>query len=527
MTLAFRSDRRDLLRVAGALALGQSLPRSAWSQRRWSFDPFAIGVASGAMRADSVVLWTRLLAAGRFDGIGDDAVPVRWEIAHDEAFTRIARHGETLAVPGLAHSVHAEVVGLEPDRWYFFRFVSGDAVSPTGRTRTLPAKGANVPRMRLAYASCQRWEHGHYGAYRHMRNEQLDFVMFLGDYIYEYPNATAAVRSFPTMGMVHTLEEYRDRHVLHRSDPALQAMHASCPWLVAWDDHEVQNDYAGMHAGDASPLGLNASADFAARRNAAYQAWYEHMPVRASSLTRAASGWLEAQVPQRLRFGALADVLLLDTRQWRDRQACRPSSDPGGLIDPAVCSAFRDPARTLLGQRQEQWLADAFARGQGAWTLIGQQTLFGRRDNQPGPGEQLWSDGWDGYPAARRRVTDALQQHRVANPVILGGDVHENWVGHLKADYERPDSKSIGVEFCGTSITSRAGGARRVAERLAENPHYVFAEGYRRGYGVCEFTPEKLTTTLRVVDDVSDPVTGIGTLARFTVRAGEARIERD
>jgi alkaline phosphatase D len=148
------------------------------------------------------------------------------------------------------------------------------------------------------------------------------------------------------------------------------------------------------------------------------------------------------------------------------------------------------------------------------------------RDNQPGPGRRLWNDGWDGYPTARRRLTDALQRHAVANPVILGGDVHENWVGHVLADYERPGAKALGVEFCGTSISSRSGGNARTARRLAENPHFVFAEGERKGYGLCEFTPGRLTTTLRVVEDVQRADSGIQTLATFSVAAGQPVIER-
>lgn len=520
-------DRRRVLRAAVA-AMTAGLAPGAFGQR-WQADPFTLGVASGSPGPDSVVLWTRLLGPSRLDSLGHEPIAVRWEVAHDEAFTRIARRGQALALPELAHSVHAEVAGLEPDRWYFYRFLAGDAVSRSGRTRTLPAPGAAVARLRLSYASCQRWEHGYYSAWRHMRQENLDLVLFLGDYIYEYPNAASAIRDFPTLGWVHTLPEYRQRYALHRSDPDLQAMHAHCPWLLAWDDHEVQNDYAGLLEGDQYPMGMNASADFAARRAAAYQAFYEHMPVRAADFARALRGGSaagELRLYSRYRFGQLADLLLLDTRQYRDRQVCPPGPRPSGLVQPGTCAAWNDPARSLLGAAQEQWLAGAFAQAGAGWTVLGQQTLFGRRDNQPGPGELLWNDGWDGYGAARSRLTGALQQHRVANPVIFGGDVHENWVGHVKADYRRPDSAALGVEFCGTSITSRAGAPERVAARLAENPHFVFADGFRRGYGVAEFTPRQLTTTLRVLDDATRPDAQVSTLARFAVEAGRPQLEQ-
>ena len=423
-----------------------------------------------------------------------------------------------------------EAQGLEPDRPYFYRFVSGDAVSPVGRTRTLPMPDAPAQKLRLAYASCQRWEHGYYSAYRHMREEDVDLVMFLGDYIYEYPNATAAVRSFPTLGWVRTLQDFRERHALHRSDPDLQAMHAACPWLLTWDDHEVQNDYAAGQAGDGFPLRLNTVADFAARRAAAYQAYYEHMPLRAADVARAlggASGGSDVRLYSSRRFGRLADLMLLDTRQYRDPQLCGPANRPAAVVDPTACPQWDDPARSLLGMPQEQWLGTALARAGSGWTVIGQQSAFGARDDRPGEGQRLWNDSWDGYAPARRRVTDALQQHRVANPVLLGGDVHENWVGHIKADYARPESVVLGVEFCGTSITSRSKNPAKVAARLAENPHFVFAEGRRRGYGVVDLTPNRLTTRLRVLDDATRRDARIETLARFTVEAGRPKLEQD
>ena len=235
---------------------------------------------------------------------------------------------------------------------------------------------------------------------------------------------------------------------------------------------------------------------------------------------------MQVRLYTRFRYGRLADLLLLDTRQYRDRQVCGHPRHPSGLVDPQQCAAWQDPSRTLLGPAQEQWLDATLSQAGRGWTVLGQQTLFGKRDNRPGPGEQLWNDGWDGYGAARRRLTDSLQRHRVSKPVLLGGDVHENWVGYVKSDYERPDSAPLGVEFCGTSITSRAAGAARVPQRLAENPHFIFADGLRRGYGVCDFTAKDLTTTLRVLDDATRPDARIETQARFVVQAGQPRIER-
>lgn len=524
MAFDMRPRRRRVLIAATVAGAAVLLPRVAAAQRLGS-NPFGLGVASGSPSHDGVVLWTRLVSAA-LAPIEDSApIAVRWELAEDESFRRIVQRGEATAPAQLAHSVHVEVGGLASDRWYWYRFFAGDAVSPTGRTRTLPAPDATVNRLRLAYASCQRWDHGYYGAYRHMRDEELDAVLFLGDYIYEYPAARDAVRA-PTGGWVSTLDGYRARYALHRSDANLQAMHAACPWIVTWDDHEVQNDYAGRQPGRSGPV----VSDFGARRAAAYQAYYEHMPLRGGVLTHGVAGLAagaEMRLYEQYRFGRLATITTLDDRQYRDRQACTRGGEYGSSeVDAAGCAALAAAQRSLLGAAQERWLDGQLAGAHATWSVIGQQTLFGRRELRRGERTTVWNDGWDGYPAARRRALDGIQRHRVPNAVILGGDVHENWVGNVKADYEDPRSAAIGVEFCGTSITSHTGTADLVSRRLAENPHFIFADAQRRGYGVCEFTPGRLVTTLRVVDDVTRPDAAIETLATFEVAAGRPRVER-
>jgi alkaline phosphatase D len=515
-------DRRHLLGLASAVAGSLWLPRSAWSQVRFNSDPFALGIASGSPTHDSVVLWTRLVQPQ--GGLPQQDLTVRWEMAHDAQFKKIAASGQATAVAALAHSVHVEVPVLAPDRWYYYRFMAGDAVSATGRTRTFPAPGAAVNRLRLGYASCQHWEHGYYGAHRHMQDEQLDALMFLGDYIYEYTGSSRGVRRV-NAGVCVTLDEYRARYSLYKSDLHLQGMHLACPWLMTWDDHEVQNDYAGLAQGFPGGEGV----DFAARRAAAYQAFYEHMPLRASVLTQALAGLAqgaEMRVYGSVPYGNLATLYLLDDRQYRDPQACTKDGRWGSsTVNPDTCAIWNEPRRTLLGAQQGQWLDQSFAKDKAQWNVLGQQTVFGQRDFKSGPGLALSNDGWDGYTAARTRLTDSMQRTRLANPVILGGDVHSNWVGHVKADYARADSAAIGVEFCGTSITSHGGSNERMASVLAKNPHFVFADRERRGYGVVEFTPKQLTTRLRVVDDVTREDTGISTLASFVVEAGRPRIQ--
>ena len=527
-------DRRDLVRLASASAATLWLARSSWGQARFASNPFALGVASGSPAHDSVVLWTRLVTAAQEPDVGPlPDQTVRWELGHDEQFRHILRHGQVSAPRQLAYSVHAEVDGLAPDRWYFFRFMVANAVSAVGRTRTLPLPDAAVTRLRLAYASCQKWEDGYFSAWRHLRDEQVDMVLFLGDYIYEYPGTSSRVR-VPPGGWVTSLQDYRQRYALYRSDPDLQTMHQQCPWLLVWDDHEVQNDYAGTQAGDSGPRDPAAAAEFVQRRAWAYQAFYENMPLRASVLARAigATGVAGMRIYQRLQFGRLASLHLLDDRQYRDPQVCtRDGRLGGGAVNPAQCPQWHDERRSLLGLAQERWLDQSLARpetAQTSWNIVGQQTAFGKRDFKPGPGESLPNDGWDGYSAARRRLTDSLQRHQVPNPVLLGGDVHANWVGQVKADYADPTSKSVGVEFCGTSISSNgpSGGAEQTRQRLAENPHFVFAEGQKRGYGVADFSASQLTTTLRVVDDVTRRDSGVSTLAAFAVARGQTVVER-
>lgn len=519
------TDRRRILQLAASAAGSLWLPRSAWSQPKLAADPFTLGVASGSPAETSVVLWTRL-AQPDGDALGGAPATVRWEIAEDEGFQRIAHKGQSQAHAELAHSVHVEAQGLAPDRWYFYRFMTGEWVSRTGRTRTLPPADAQVAKLRFGYGSCQRWEHGYFSAWRHLREEQPDFVLFFGDYIYEYPGAPNSIR-MPRGLWATTLSDYRERHAQYKSDADLQAMHAACPWLVTWDDHELQNDYAGEHPGNSGP----GVANHMGRRAAAYQAYYEHMPLRAATLTRAMSGLgdgAELRIHTQYRFGKLARLCLLDTRQYRDRQACTRGGRAGsGSVDPAECESWDDPRRTLLGEAQERWLDARLAQNAPGWTLIGQSTLFGRRDFKAGAGELFSNDGWDGYAQARQRLTRSLQQHAVKNTVMLGGDVHQNWVGHLKADYAREDSEALGTEFCGTSITSRTTSTpERVPGVLAENPHFIFADAYSRGYGVADFTPGRLDVRLRAVDDVTRRDSGVKTLASFAVQAGRHRVEK-
>lgn len=522
-------SRRELLRLAAAVVspVGYGLTSA---QGTLKHNPFSLGVASGAPNHHSVVLWTRLMPDSSSDNMqfAEDDVSVKWEVADDENFKINRRAGQVVALAALAHSVHLELDGLQSDRWYFYRFQWGDAQSSTGRTRTLPHPEAMVQKLRVAYASCQRWEHGYFSAYDHMCQENLDMVLFLGDYMYEYAGAANAVR-IPTGGWVSSLADYRERYALNKSEKGLQAMHAQCPWLITWDDHEVSNDYAGLERGQSG----NISFNFVAQRASAYQAFYEHMPLRASALTRSIAGLAqgaELRIYGQVAYGKLANLYLLDDRQYRDKQVCNKLGRHGSsFVNPDQCEEWFNPNRSLLGHAQSQWLEQAFFKAQKdgrTWNVVAQQTIFGRRDFRPGSGYTLWNDGWDGYSGARQQLTQSMQNNALKNPVLIGGDVHENWVGHVMADAYRDDSAKVGVEFCGAGITARSAGNSKLSARLAENPHFIFADSERKGYGVVEFTPKQIQTELRVVDDVRQSQTKIETLAKFEVEAGVPQVHR-
>lgn len=516
--LASRVKRRQLLIGTGAitgLALANQLSSKVIAQPRFSAYPFSLGVASGEPLPNGVVLWTRL-APDPLNGGGmpQQKVPVQWQVSDDENMRRIIRSGTEIATPQLGHSVHVEVEGLRPATWYWYQFRVGNEVSAVGRTRTAPGYGYRTDRLRFAFASCQNWQSGYYTAYKYMAQEDLDLVVHLGDYIYEGSPNPSALRQHDGDSEPVTLEEYRNRHALYKTDPNLQAAHAAFAWITTWDDHEVDNNYADDVAQDPEQ---QSRAAFLARRAAAYQAYYEHLPLRRFSLPIGA----DMQLYRRLTFGNLAEFNVLDTRQYRSDQACGDRTRIG-------CAETFDPSRTITGLEQEQWLFQGLGKSQARWNILAQQVFMAQRDFEEEAEVRLSMDAWDGYVASRDRLFEFLQQSQTANPVVLTGDVHSNWVADLKANFNNPSSKTVGTEFVGTSISTGGNGSDtnpNTAAILAANPHIKFFNG-QRGYVRCEVTPERWQTDYRVVGAVTTVDAPIATRASFVVENGQAGAQR-
>lgn len=474
--------------------------------------PFTLGIASGDPLPEAVVIWTRLALdpLAPFGGMNPREYPVQWEVAEDESFRTVVQLGTALARPELSHSVHVDVRGLSPWRHYWYRFKAGSHLSPTGRTRTAPAAHASVGALSLAFASCQVWYEGWYTAYKDMAARDHDVVFHLGDYIYEYGvGADSGIRKqavpedFTRETM--TLDEYRGRYALYKSDPDLQAAHAAVPWIVTMDDHEVENNWAGPISENRAPEG-----EFLIRRANAFRAFWENMPLR---LDQSPTG-PDMQLYRRFQYGNLARFNVLDTRQYRSDQAAGDGQDapnPGSL----------DPARTLTGAEQEQWLLDGMTERSATWEVLAQQVAMTQLDVRTGPHVVVPMDTWDGYAASRDRVLRGAQERGVRNLVSIAGDLHRSVASDLKLDFNNPDSPTVASEFVGTSITSGGDGMDHDRDGLVllESPHVKY-HNFQRGYVSCRLTPQQWSSDYRVADRVSVQGGTMSTRATLTVEEG-------
>lgn len=508
-------SRREFLlasaRLSGVLAMG-SLSAFAFGSSvrlaRVSSYPFTLGVASGDPTSDSVVLWTRL-AVEALVGVGAQSsdIAVTYEISDSESFNNIVRQGDVVAPAQLGHSAHAEVRGLRPGREYYYRWNVGGEVSPIGRTKTAPAAYENNRQFQFAFASCQQYEHGYYTAYQHMADDDLDLVVHLGDYIYESSWGENRVRAHEGPEII-TLDDYRARYTTYKSDEHLKAAHAAAPWVVTWDDHEVDNNYAAEIAEDEQ-----TPEQLLLRRIAAYQAYFEFMPIR---LPVGRQG-PDMPIHRRLRFGNLMEMHVLDTRQYRDDQACGDGRKPS-------CNEHQDASRTLLGQAQRDWLFDSLSTADATWNVMAQQIMMAGLRSVSEDNEQLWPmDIWDGYPYERQALLDHLQVSATPNPIVLTGDIHSNWVADLKLNFDDMSSTTVGTEFVGTSITSGGDGQDMTPygeALLANNPHVKFYNA-QRGYVKATLTPSLWKSEFKVVDRITEANSPIRSRATYVVESGK------
>ena len=516
----FDLSRRGLLTAfGGGLALTAS-GGPGLAQATFDVNPFRLGVAAGDPLPDGFVIWTRLAPDPLAPGSGMPRAPmaVKWEVAADRGFGSVVRSGEAVARPELGHSVHVEVEGLEPGRLYFYRFQVGGERSGVGRAKTAPVAGASLAQVKFGVAGCQALESGYYTAHRKLAAEDLDFIYFYGDYIYEgrgnpvYQDGQGPQDNIRTHigGEVYSLDDYRRRYSQYTMDTDLQASRGSAAWFAVYDDHEVDNNWVT----DIDQDGVDPET-FLLRRGAAMQAFYEFMPMRKSAFPRGSS----MQLYRHAQYGDLLDLNLLDTRQFRTDQPC-------GDRWSANCDAINAPEAEVLGQAQEAWLLNNLDRSPATWKALAQQIMVMDLDRDTGDGFGVNPDSWAGYRTPRNRLLKHLRDRRIANTVVLTGDEHQNFAGELFLDGRNPEGAPIATEFVTTSISSGGNGSDRRGDGnafLTANPQLKFINS-QRGYVICDVTPERWQTEFKVLDKVSERGGILSTRAKWAVAAGDARL---
>ncbi|MGW7267401.1 alkaline phosphatase D family protein [Streptomyces sp. NPDC054842] len=517
--------RRRFLTVtaaAAALAFSTNLPTpgaaraAALDSARISDNPFTLGIASGDPTPSSVLLWTRL-APSPYEpggGLGQRSVLVQWEVASDERFRMVVRTGIATALPEYNHSLHIEVEGLAADREYFYRFRTGAWISETGRTRTAPATAAATAKLTFAAVSCQAYHDGYFTAHRHLSQDDVDIVFHLGDYLYEYAvNSEGGARGYTDRKLpdvfnreAKTLEDYRLRYALYKSDPDLRASHAAHPFVVTWDDHETENNYAGAVDEKNDP-----PEEFLLRRAAAYRAYWENQPLRAAQLPNGP----DAQLYRRIQWGSLAQFDVLDTRQYRSDQAY-------GDVQHVPGPESDDPGRTITGAAQEDWLISGWRSSNAVWNVVPQQVCFSQRKLDLNDPAKVSMDAWDGYRASRDRVLAGVKSAGIKNLMVLTGDVHVGYAFDIKESFDDPGSRTLGTELVATSVASGKDGAEKPGNwetYTKANPHLRFYNG-RRGYLRVELGKDAARADFKTVSAVTTPGAPISTAASFVTEAG-------
>ncbi|MFJ4721475.1 alkaline phosphatase D family protein [Streptomyces luteogriseus] len=531
--------RRSVVKAAAATAvlagpLAATLPARAVDQA----PAFLHGVASGDPLPDGVLLWTRVTPVPEAipgSGAGPDT-EVSWIVARDKAFTTVVAKGSTTATAASDHTVKADIRGLQPGTDYWFRFSAGGTDSPAARTRTAPAMDAAVAGLRFGVVSCANWEAGYFSPYRHLAARgDLDAWLHLGDYIYEYGTGEygtrdKVVRPHAPAHEIVTLADYRIRHARYKTDPDLQALHATAPVVAIWDDHEFAND---AFSGGAENHTEGAEGAWSARQAAAKQAYFEWMPVRPA---------IAGTTYRRLRFGKLADLSLLDLRSFRSQQV----KVGNGEVD--------DPDRTLTGRAQLDWLKAGLKSSDTTWRLVGNSVMISpfavgslsadllkplaKLLGLPQEGLALNTDQWDGYTDDRREILAHLRTNAIRNTVFLTGDIHMAWANDVPVDAGTyPLSPSAATEFVVTSVTSDnlddivkvpEGTVSAVASPVirAANRHVHWVDTDRHGFGVLDITAERAQMDFYVISDRAKRDATAKWSRSYRTRSGTQKVER-
>jgi len=493
--------------------LPSGLPTDTYAGPTGPATMFQHGVASGDPLTDRVILWTRVSTGAAV------SVDVFYEVALDTAFTKRVAAGTVTTDATKDFTVKVDATGLVAERTYYYRFRCMAQTSPAGRTKTLPA--GDISHLRLAMASCANYAYGYFHIYKHIAaRADLDAVIFLGDYIYEYgpgqyPPASVQVvgREWLPAHEILTLDDYRTRYKLYRSDPDLREAHRQHPWICTWDDHEVANDTyltgAENHTEGAGPGG---EGSFVSRRAAAIQAYYEYLPIRGVGGV--------APMYRNFRFGSLAEVIVLDTRhEGRAEQLL--------LADLASDS----PARTMISATQESFLTSTLDASTSTWKLIAQQVMVAPYTTKDSTKEPTYMDQWDGYPAARTRLYDTIEQHGGGNIVVLTGDIHASLACDLARDpfsssYNASSGAgSIAVEFVCAGVSSPGiGGVLIDGTVMDVCPHVKFMDSTLRGYIVLDIRPGKVQSDYFVIDGIEQTEGVESWMTSFAVRDGRPHL---
>ena len=514
-------DRRAFLAGTGALVLG-GVPvgaRAANARRTIPFAKggrFAEGVAAGEPATSSATLWTRL------SGLRADR-RINLEIATDADFANVVLRRDMVARLSEAGAVKVRVPArarLKPGERYFYRFETRAGSSPIGRFQTLRPPDSREP-VRIGFFSCQDWQSGYFGAHSTIaQDDSLDFVIGLGDYIYEknyYEGPREDRLGANGDGEVETREEYRQKYALYRSDPDLRAMHAAHAFIPIWDDHEVEDNWAGATGGHQTP---NRRVPYPQRRFNGLRTFYESMPVR-----RPERGGFKLY--RSIPLGAHAELFLLDQRQYRDPQPCNDT-----FVVP--CPEAESQPRKYLGDAQKAWFKKGLEASRAAWKLVANQAMIMALEN--GPSSPSNKDQWDGYGAERREILEHVASRGIQDVAFLTGDIHTFFAGEVGTDGRGPES--VATEFVGGSISSL--GIPESVESVTNippevvfqatqnfrtvNPHLKFDDQKRRGYGVVEASATELRVEFRAVDALERSTT-FEPIARFRVARGNPRVE--